>query len=104
MLAWGLFRPTIVRLEGWRWVAFIGGAGAIVVWLLRLSLPESPRWLAQHGRHADAERIIAMIESRVQAETGRPLPPPEILANEVEEQPRLVVRDLVAALSSAARS
>lgn len=84
-LAWGLVPRNIAGLDGWRWVAIAGGAGAIVVWFLRLSLPESPRWLAQHGRHADAERIITMIESRVQAETGRALPEPELLAHEVEE-------------------
>jgi putative MFS transporter len=75
----------LLGLEGWRWVTIIAAAGAIVVWWIRLALPESPRWLAQHGRHTDAERIMSMIESRVQAETGRPLPPPEMLSGEVEE-------------------
>jgi putative MFS transporter len=70
--------------EGWRWVTVIAAAGAIFVWWIRLSLPESPRWLAIHGKTAEAERITAMIEAKVRAESGRPLPPPESLPDEVE--------------------
>jgi putative MFS transporter len=62
--------------DGWRWVVLIGSAGAIFVWFIRLALPESPRWLARHGRIAEAEQIVAGIETRVTAETGAPLPAP----------------------------
>jgi MFS transporter, putative metabolite:H+ symporter len=71
--------------RGWRWVTIIAAAGAIFVWWIRLALPESPRWLAQHGRLPDAERITAAMEQRVQAESRLPLPPPEILPDEVEQ-------------------
>ncbi|HEX3860450.1 MAG TPA: MFS transporter [Stellaceae bacterium] len=83
-LAWAFVPHTPFGIDGWRWVAIIGAAGAIVAWLLRLGLPESPRWLAQHGRHAEADRIMRMIETRVEASIGRPLPPPVIIADEVE--------------------
>jgi putative MFS transporter len=61
--------------DGWRWVVLIGSAGAVFVWFIRLALPESPRWLARHGRLAEAEQIVAGIETRVAAETGGHLPP-----------------------------
>ena len=61
--------------DGWRWVVLIGSAGAIVIWFIRLALPESPRWLARHGRLAEAERITETIEARAAAEVG-PLPAP----------------------------
>jgi len=83
-LAWALVPTTVLGLDGWRWVAFVGGGGAIIVWWLRLGLPESPRWLAQHGHAARAERVMTMMEGRVQAEIGRPLPPPQVLDGEVE--------------------
>ncbi|HEX6442278.1 MAG TPA: MFS transporter [Stellaceae bacterium] len=83
-LAWLLIPRTILGLEGWRWVVIIGAIGALVVWWLRRALPESPRWLAQHGRPADAEQVMSAIERRVESETGRPLPPAEPMAGEVE--------------------
>jgi putative MFS transporter len=35
---------------GWRGIWIIIGVGALIVFLLRFSLPESPRWLATHGQ------------------------------------------------------
>ena len=61
--------------DGWRWVVLIGSAGAIVIWFIRLGLPESPRWLARHGRFAQAEAVTAAIEAKVAAEAGT-LPAP----------------------------
>jgi putative MFS transporter len=84
-LAWAFVPYMPLGVDGWRWVPIIAAIGAIVAWLLRLGLPESPRWLAQHGRREEAERITAMIEARVQASNGgRPLPEPHILTDEVE--------------------
>ena len=39
-------------------------------------MPESPRWLAKHGRLAEADQVLRAIEAKVEAEYGRPLPPP----------------------------
>lgn len=63
-------------LDGWRWVVLIGAHGALFVWWIRRELPESPRWLAQHGRLHEADRVVRALEARVEAEYGRPLPPP----------------------------
>src|SRR5437588_10892599 len=58
-------------VAGWRYVAFAGGAGALVVWFLRARLPESPRWLAAHGRHSAALRVVAEMESQALDEAGQ---------------------------------
>jgi putative MFS transporter len=84
-LAWALVPTTVLGLDGWRWVAIIGASGAIVAWFLRLALPESPRWLAQHGRDAEADRVTRMIEARVERQSGRSLPPPHTLDDEIEQ-------------------
>ena len=83
-LAWALVPTTMFGLDGWRWVAIIGASGAIVAWFLRLALPESPRWLAQHGRTEEAERVIRMIETRVETQSGKALPLPAGLQDEIE--------------------
>ncbi|WP_218054342.1 MFS transporter [Phenylobacterium immobile] len=57
-------------LEGWRWVMLAGAIGAVFVWFIRARVPESPRWLATHGRLAEADRITRRIEQKVEAETG----------------------------------
>ena len=72
----GWCRSTPFGFDGWRWVVLIGTVGAVVVWFLQLGIPESPRWLAKHGRNEEAERIVARIEAGVEAELGRTLPPP----------------------------
>ena len=69
-------------LDYWRVVILIGSVGAVVVFLLQRGIPESPRWLARHGRMAEAEAIVADIEARVARETGRPLPTPQPAAPE----------------------
>ena len=55
-----------------------------MIWFIRLALPESPRWLAQQGRREEADRITRMIEARVEAQTGRGLPPPHAIDGETE--------------------
>ena len=63
-------------LDGWRWVVIIGAHGAIFVWFIRRALPESPRWLAQKGRLAEADKLMSKLESIVEKEHGGPLPAP----------------------------
>ena len=77
LLAWLLVPVAPLGLSGWRWVVLFDSMGAILVWLARFGLPESPRWLAQHGRIADAERVMSGIEARVAAQSNAPLPPPD---------------------------
>lgn len=63
----------IIPSIGWRAMFAIVGAGALVVWVLRKKMPESPRWLESKGRLAEAEEILAAIES--ETARGRALPP-----------------------------
>lgn len=76
LLAWLLVPISPLGLDGWRWVVLIGSASAVVVWWIRLRVPESPRWLAQHGRVDEAERVLLALETRVARESAIPLPLP----------------------------
>ncbi len=61
-----LLDPGFIDPEyGWR-LAFLSGAVlGLVVFFMRLWIPESPRWLVTHGRAAEAEEIVARIERDV---------------------------------------
>ena len=72
----------IFGLDGWRYVAIVGGGGALFAWYLQKGLPESPRWLEAHGRQAQAEITIREMEHHVGSEIGGHLPPIE---SEVKE-------------------
>jgi MFS transporter, putative metabolite:H+ symporter len=64
-------------LDGWRWVVLIGSVGALFVWFIRRAVPESPRWLINHGRLDEAEAVTAAIERKVSEDLGgAPLPAP----------------------------
>jgi len=46
---------------GWRGVWIVIGIGAIIVWLFRFALPESPRYLSTHGRGKEALDVLARL-------------------------------------------
>ena len=45
----------------WRAVWLIIGAGALIVWVFRFTLPESPRYLATHGRGEEALAVLGRL-------------------------------------------
>jgi len=79
-LAKALVPTAPLGVDGWRWLFVVGALGAVIVWLLRMRLPESPRWLAAQGRTAEAEAIVA----RLEAAAPQPLPEPQPVAPEPE--------------------
>jgi MFS family permease len=58
-----LLDPAFIDPElGWRLAFLVGAALGLVVFVMRLWIPESPRWLMVHGRPEEAHEIIANIE------------------------------------------
>jgi putative MFS transporter len=71
-LAWWLVPIAPYGIDGWRWVVLIGAAASMVIWILRLYVPESPLWLARHGRTDEAIKILATLEGKGGAAPARP--------------------------------
>ena len=51
--------------KSWRYAFGIGGTLGLGVLLLRLKVPESPRWLMLRGKEKDADRVVDAIETEV---------------------------------------
>jgi MFS family permease len=63
---------------GWRLAFLIGAVLGLVIFLMRLWLPESPRWLMTHGRLDEANTVLDQVETqfrtRGHAFADEPLP------------------------------
>ncbi|HXQ83164.1 MAG TPA: MFS transporter [Xanthobacteraceae bacterium] len=79
LVSTGLVGSWVVPRFGWQWMFVIGALPAFVAIVLQRLLPESPRWLATHGRSTEAQAAIARIEHETEKSTGQPLPAPQPL-------------------------
>src|SRR5438046_2015259 len=57
---------------GWRGIWIIVGIGALIIFILRFSLPESPRWLATHGHGQRALDLLQRMGLRFAFAFGGP--------------------------------
>ena len=51
----------VVPHLGWRWLFALGVLPAVLVFFIRRAVPESPRWLADRGRHEEARASLAYV-------------------------------------------
>jgi putative MFS transporter len=77
LVSTGLLGSWIVPRFGWQWMFVIGALPAFLAVILQRLLPESPRWLATHGRSTEAQAAIARIERETEKSSGQPLPAPQ---------------------------
>src|SRR5215472_1847187 len=73
----GTIAYFVLPVAGWRWVFVVVGMLSLVVFWVRRSLLESPRWLADHGRYLEAEQVMSTIESGVEKALGSKLAAPK---------------------------
>jgi putative MFS transporter len=78
-LSWWLVPLAPFGIDGWRWGVLIGVAASMLIWGLRLYVPESPLWLARHGRTEQALGILARLEASAGAAAAPPKPAPRMI-------------------------
>jgi putative MFS transporter len=77
--------------DGWRWAFALGAVPAAYALIVRWGLPESPRWLARRGRHAEADAVVRSFEQSagVGAPEGAVVPADEAPAAALSARERL---------------
>jgi putative MFS transporter len=65
----GLFAATllswiVIPALTWRAMFVIAGVGGLIVYVARKNLPESPRWLENNNREAEADAVVDEIEKK----------------------------------------
>src|SRR5580658_8624921 len=63
LMVTGQVGAVLVPLMGWQIMFLIGGIPGLVIALMLLRLPESPRWLIGKGRLAAADTVIRRLEA-----------------------------------------
>src|SRR5580692_6934012 len=63
LMVTGQVGAVLVPLMGWQIMFLIGGIPGLVIALMLLRLPESPRWLIGKGQLAAAEAVIRRLEA-----------------------------------------
>lgn len=58
----GIVAITVLPAYGWRWVFVVAALPALYAAYLRSALPESPRFLAERGRAAEADAVVRRVE------------------------------------------
>jgi putative MFS transporter len=49
---------VVIPSIGWRWMFLIVAIPTLIVWVMRMGLPESPRWLESRGRLVEAMNVV----------------------------------------------
>lgn len=81
-----LFPLAFRDVIGWRGIWIVIGIGALIVFVFRFALPESPRYLATHGRGKEALDLLAKM--------GIPAPKEQLttgVASDTKSDPFMVV-------------
>jgi len=98
-----LLDPAVLGPElGWRAGFLIGAVVALFIFVMRLWIPESPRWLMTHGRAAEAEAVIARIEDDLRAR-GHRIAATGLPRVRLRSRSHTPLREVVAALLGAHR-
>ncbi|MBY6362497.1 sugar porter family MFS transporter [Rhodococcoides corynebacterioides] len=95
MLTAGIFVSYLIgyalaESQNWRWMVGLAAIPAVIMFVGLFTLPESPRWLASHGRQDEARSVL--MRSRTEAEATEELAE---IAEASRAEARFTFRDLL---------
>lgn len=61
----GLLSYVVLANHSWRMLFALEAVPALFLFIIRRYVPESPRWLESQGRYAEADAVVAGVESSV---------------------------------------
>ena len=95
-IAAGLLSWFFLTHFTWREMFLCQAVPALFLFVVRFFVPESPRWLADQGREAEADKVMTDIEAKVLARLppGAPLDQPRPLAATVRGERRFSFMEL----------
>lgn len=70
LMVTGQVGAILVPLMGWQIMFLIGGIPGLIIALMLLRLPESPRWLIGKGRLAAADAVVRRLEAATSDKSG----------------------------------
>jgi putative MFS transporter len=76
----------IIPWLGWQWAFVAGALPAFYIWIVRRSMPESPRWLALKGRVEEADKVVRFIEEQVSKTHSLPALKDEVISTYEEKK------------------
>ena len=66
---WPLLATLRIEEWNWRWMLGVGVLPSMMFFMLLFTIPESPRWLAMHGRLDVARRVLSRAHGMTLAES-----------------------------------
>lgn len=71
----GIISWILLMFVDWRIVFLVQGLGGLCIFLAIFKIPESARWCEMTGNLERAQKLVADLENKVIAKTGKELPP-----------------------------
>ncbi|KAA8675078.1 MFS transporter [Clostridium sp. HV4-5-A1G] len=72
----------IIPRFGWRWMFVFVGVFSVIVWYMRKSMPESPRWYESKGMEEDAQHVVNIFYHEAEKEADNSIAQPNVIRKE----------------------
>jgi putative MFS transporter len=72
----------IIPRFGWRWMFVFVGVFSVIVWYMRKSMPESPRWYESKGMEENAQHVVNIFYHEAEKEADNSIAQPSVIRKE----------------------